>query len=838
MGEAKLYWKTPPLGKYMNYKEILSYAVGGIGWYLIVTVVQSVMLSVGNFIIGNAIGIRPTHLYILYVIAMIMSFPATALRANIIDNTRNRKGKYRPYLISMGIPTCILGIGFVWMPYERMPYVVNCIVVLLFNIGFQFIYMFFYDAYENLIYVLSPNTQERTNASAVKAVVYSFAPSVVNLIMPIASKWISNGNLASMRLYRIMYPPMLIVGMLICIIAYANTQEKIIQAKTHHVHMKFIDTLRAVARNKYFWIISVASWLGFLESSYNNILAWTYNYRRPCSEATYGLIVTLYGNASLWGMLCAPAAIKRYGKKKVLVVINILNIAFIAMMYPVIVGNPSGMIWLLLCCLWLNALVGSFAHVLNPSIQGDIRDYQQYISGERIDGMFSAVGLIGTVITTLTSGILPAAYERGGINEDHFYAVRGSIEQIASQYNVSVFAENGEPDLYAVLYDPETFNNIIVLLILLSVIGAIMNVVPYFFYDLTEVKQRGIVKILKVRAMFEDFGNNALSDKELVEGIDLIRENRELSMRQPIDLNASKANVENCRKANKAAVESLKRQLKESSLSPEEKKEKLRALREKNSDDLRAAKKQYKNDQETNIEIETAVMLMDELSKFSTDVFKEKVEIAKRVYAGGLEGLRTFDMEELNRAKAMPAGTKEEKRYRREAITSANDRRRSVKLIAKYYPDQITEFDFSVFETLFESEDKINEELAALYKQKHELKVQKKKDELKALEMEIQKLKTELGAVRGKIKDATDASSVYSRCAKPYNDSKKLLNQEENYKHYEDIVAMYDEAKVRAAEKEAQDMAERERIEAEEKAYAEKLRAEKAAKKLEKKSKK
>ena len=31
----------------------------------------------------------------------------------------------------------------------------------------------------------------------------------------------------------------------------------------------------------------------------------------------------------------------------------------------------------------------------NPSIQGDIRDYQQYTTGERIDGMFAAVGLIG-----------------------------------------------------------------------------------------------------------------------------------------------------------------------------------------------------------------------------------------------------------------------------------------------------------------------------------------------------------------------------------------------------------------------------------------------------------
>ena len=45
------------------------------------------------------------------------------------------------------------------------------ITVLLFNIGFQFFYMFFYEAYENLILVLSPNTQERTDAATVKAVI-------------------------------------------------------------------------------------------------------------------------------------------------------------------------------------------------------------------------------------------------------------------------------------------------------------------------------------------------------------------------------------------------------------------------------------------------------------------------------------------------------------------------------------------------------------------------------------------------------------------------------------------------------------------------------------------
>ena len=55
-----------------------------------------------------------------------------------------------------------------------------------------------------------------------------------------------------------------------------------------------------------------------------------------------------------------------------------------------------------MACLYLNAVVGAFAHILNPSIQADIRDYQQYRSGERIDGMFAAVTAIGNVITLIT----------------------------------------------------------------------------------------------------------------------------------------------------------------------------------------------------------------------------------------------------------------------------------------------------------------------------------------------------------------------------------------------------------------------------------------------------
>lgn len=417
--DVKHYWKKPPAGRYMPFKEIAAYSVGGIGAYFIITVVQALSLSVGNFIIGNAIGIEPTKIYLLYVIAILSSFPMTALRANIIDSARSKKGKYRPYLLYMGLPTVILAIGFVWMPYEHMSMTFKMITVLLFNIGFQFFYMFFYEAYENLILVLSPNTQERTDAATVKAVIYSLAPSIVNIVMPMAAKFLTNGDMTDLKLYRYAYPPMVILGFLLSIMVYANTQEKIIQAKTHVVQVKFIDAIRAVAK-----INISGSFLWQAGLAFGGIL-WHHPAMAVSVSARMHRGAVRLDSNHQWqcgplGNADGPLGDPPFWQKRVLLVTNFLNVIFIASIYPIVVNvDPRMCIWLVLICLFSNGVVGAFAHVLNPSIQGDIRDYQQYVTGERIDGMFSTVGLIGQVITLATSGVLPAVYEALGITTEN-----------------------------------------------------------------------------------------------------------------------------------------------------------------------------------------------------------------------------------------------------------------------------------------------------------------------------------------------------------------------------------------------------------------------------------
>lgn len=804
ISDAKIYWSHPMPGRYMPFKEITAYSVGGIGMYFLIYCIQQLTLSTTNLIIGNAIGIEPNFMYLLYAVSIIISFPATAIRASIIDNARSKQGKYRPYMLTMAFPTAAIAVGMVMVPYEKIEsQIIKGIIVLLFNVGIQFFYMFFYEAYENLIMVLSPDTQERADVLTIKSVVYSLAPSIATAILPFVAALVTeDGSITDMNVYRVLFPPFAVIGILCSVYIYANTQEKIVQAKTHVIRIKFWDALKAVAKNKLFWVISLAGWVGFLETTYSQMLNWCYEYhsKGDISPGAFSFLGLFVGNASLWGMLAAPFAIRKWGKKKVVIFTNILNAIFLAFLYPVVRSEPENMIWAIAVVLFMNYLMTSFGVILGPAMNADMRDYQQYITGERIDGMFSTVGLIGTVITLATSGVVPSVYESLGINEKVLTERMSEIVEVTGKT-----AADMSQSPYNVLYLPDIFKEVFTVIVILSVAGAVMNVIPYFFYDMTEIRQRGIIKVLKVRALFEDYGNHVLRDRDIVETIDMIEESAQFEIAQPKDL-----------KKLKAAVKSAS--------SKQAKKD---------------AKKIYKGAVEYNDNIEIAKIVMDEMRKFGTPEWQFKLEEARRLAAAGLDGLTADSFDKLNellaKAKAMPKNTKVEKEERSAAITSAKNRIYSKKIIEEKHGGHIEEFDTSVFESLFEKEDanleqrkKLEEEISAAKKEKAAVKLASLKEKRKALKEEKKKIDAE-------IKKATDENSYYNKLAKPYIDAVKLVKQAENYTHYEDIKNLYDEAKVRADEAARLAEEKEEALREEQKAMKERLKAEKAQKKSEKK---
>ena len=774
--DLRVYWKKPPLGRYMSFKEIVSLAVGGLGIQFVVFCAQNMIISIGNTLISNTIGIAPKPLYIIYILSVILSFPLTALRGKIIDSSKSKKGRYRPFILSMGLPTAILAIGFVYMPYERMSMLAKCLTVLLFNIGLQFFYMFYYDVDQSIINVLSPNTYERSDVTSIKSVVNSMAPTLGNLILPLVARAITGENtLVDIRIYRAFYPPMIIFGFVLGLLVYFNTEEKIVQAKTHTVKIKFMDAFRAVVRNKYFWIISLAGWIGFLENAVQNIMDWLYSYQDACSPAEYSLIVTIRGNASLWPMLFIPFLIRALGKRKILVVSNIVNVIFIILMLPIIrLGDPSRIIWPLMFCFFFNYMAAYAVTLLTPGVNGDIRDYQQYITGERIDGMFVAVGAIGSVVTLITNSALPELYDRSGLNEE----VARSLGFDGS-------------NVYEVLSDPWYFKNICSVLIIAATIGATLNVIPYFFYDLTEIKQKAMVTVLKIRALFEDYGNGVLSDASLVEAIDIIEE----------------ANIYYGKKIVKPTKDKIKA-----------------AKKIKNKDErktaVKAAKQEYKDLKADNEKIEIAQYVVKELNKFDTDAGKAQLAEAQKIYDSGLEGLYSLEIPSMKAAKSLPKSTEAEKELRRNAINRVRMIKDSKKVLANKYAGGIEKFDVKVFEQLFEKEDELDAQIKEAVNELRSAAKEKNKDAEKAANEKIKKLRKSRDEIRKKIKSATDENSIYTRAAKPYIEAEKILRQRENYLHYEDIKAGYEESKMRHEEEIKRRKAEEEDLRAKRREYA------------------
>lgn len=778
-----LHWKTPALGKYVPYKEIIAYGIGGMGVQFVMFFCSQIALSATSFLVGNTIGIKPMHLQYMAVASTIIGFGITIGRSYIIDSARFKSGKFRPWLAITGIPSAAIAVIFVWLPYDTMSYLQKVAAVFICYNLLQCFYPFFQQAYTDLANVISPNSHERTDIVSVSSIIYSMAPSLTGLFVPMLSTL--TGGLNSITTYRIIHPIVAIVGLLLSYIAYAGTRERIIVAESHVTQFKFSDAFRAVAKNKYFWITSLAGWLGFLEGAVGVIIGWTFIYAYPNRMALYGIATTLIGNAALWAMLLCPVAIRVIGKRNLLIWCNVTNVLLIGLLYPLYNNIPA-----LIILYYLNGFVNSFSIVYTPGINADMRDYQQYFTGERIDGMFGAVGIIGSFIGMFTGMVLPIIYQMLGLEDNY------DVLEVAS------FRE----DMFDVL-------------IVAAVIGAALNFVPYIFYDLTETKQRGIVKVLKIRAMFEDYGNGILRDESIVEAIDIIDEANLLYKDRALmttkdDINKAKrlpARTPEEKEFRKNEIKRLKAAYKEFNTQNRGiKKDRINQAKAmpKSTDAekaarkaaIKAAKKENKELNKLNADISVCDFIIDEMNKYNTLRIKKQVERSRALEAAGYNGIFDYNKEIMAEAKALPRSTHEEREIRSDAIVHARALKNARKAMIKFYgtPDKIVEPS----EEAFKAAEALPED---------------------TFSHQVAKKKT--------VKKFVNEKSKYIRSVKPLLDARRQLTEKENYAHLDDIRERYNDAKAHTdAEYEARRI-EIERLEEERKADIERRKQERMAKK-------
>lgn len=634
--EIIAYWRKPAAGDSVAYREYLMLSVGWLGMRL--ATVFGIGFAVNNPFTAMTLHMTHRDLLIFGYICTAIGYALAPLNAYIIDNLRSRAGKYRVF-VKLAIPSGVLSLFALFFPYEKMGYVPMVISLFLIGQIQGYVQGWYSTGVSNLVFVISPNSKERVRIMTVTSLVHNFAPSLTGLLIPVLSDVLADGDLYNIRTYRMIYPVFIVVGVAMSLTAYYGVQERIIEPRSKVTKVGLLSALKAVSRNKLFWIKCSDNWNNFMEDSKNVLMQWLFYYGKVGSMTTYGIMDTLSYNSSMWAMLASPWLIDKLGKKGFKLVKNITQV-FITLGLALTYKKSLALIFIF----YFFNRFWETTEVIDRAMESDIRDYQQYISGERIDGSFGVVDTyVGGAVGAVTNLFIPWVYKRNGFD--------------GTDYSVlSVYRDDGSFNSGNVLY------TLLDKLLTISLIGAVIDILPWFFYDLSETDQKAVVRVVRLRSAVEDRHAGVLEDElycEACEALALMNAHLGGEKRQKIKKNDA--------------------------VPKEERKATNKAIRK------------------TNEEIDIAAFLQKELTRYETPFGKAFIDLCRKMADD--ETGKTANYEQL--AIALPVGTtKEERTLRSDAISNARAVKCAIKLREKHPERDVESFSADDYEALYDLPEK------------------------------------------------------------------------------------------------------------------------------------
>lgn len=616
------HWRHPASGNFVSYKELINLGLGGMGNQLTMQLVWQMGLSAGNTLFGSTIGIRPLHLQYMLTVQTILNVLFFFVRAHIVDNTRTKWGRFRPYIAFAGIPMAVLAVIFVFLPFQTMSYNDKLICVFVFAVTISMIQPMFTDTYSELQTVITPNSEERAKVISINSIIFSFAPTITGLFIPILSNL--TGGYTNINTYRYVLAPVSLLGLGLNFFTAFGCKERVVASSTYVQKVGIIEGAFMIFKNKHWWIRQIASLIGFLETATGVFFAWIYIYGVQ-DMTTYGILNTVMGSASGIAMAITPFLLKKLGNRKLLIYHNLLNVLFCA----VLIFTFKSPI-LMFIIMYLNGLVNALSLVYNQVMHSEVKDYQQYLCGYRMDFVFGLAGMITMPITLLSGYVIPYVYEYFGLTTN-----------------------------YDILYDPNVRNQLFMVLCILAIVGAVLNLIPFFFYSMSKEKHQNIIRVLRYRALFDDFESNSFNADVIKNGVEAVRSGLEMNGSAAPDLKKLKAAV-------KAAS---------------------------GSDEKAAAKKAYAAAKQYAAEQAEVGIFMEEYNKFDTFEWQNKVENARRLISVDINDFVHISPDIIKEAKSLPKNNKEQKALRKYYISQAKAIVKSAQLIKKNYPKGITEPD-------------------------------------------------------------------------------------------------------------------------------------------------
>ena len=386
--------------------------------------------SFRQFFVISFLGMSGSTYGIIMFIESIYDAVDDSISGLIIDRTRTRWGRLRPWLI---LPTPFWAVAnmmlftaplFLVSEWQKVIWVVTAIFV--YNLG-----MSYFGAWGIMLYNITPNTNERDSLIATTKFMElfgTFLPSIATVFVSMLPKWSKNA-IGMQDVYTGFAAVISVIAAVTAFYGFFTMRERVPLASREQMQeVGVIESFKNVFKNRPMFVLVLSGFFNGFKSvgAASESFYWMHNSK----DLLHGTIAGLFtGIPNYITIPLAPRLIRRFGARNVAVVSGLFaGAAYLGTFLIGICGtggDDRGFLvnWeggnaiinmvILTICLTVCGIPNQFMNVAGAVLQGDVYDYSEWKTGVRNEALVQTVqnyfGKAANSVTQLLSGVVITA---------------------------------------------------------------------------------------------------------------------------------------------------------------------------------------------------------------------------------------------------------------------------------------------------------------------------------------------------------------------------------------------------------------------------------------------
>lgn len=386
----------------IRFGEKLAYSGGDLASNLVM-VLTGVFVT---FFYTDTLGLNVGIVGMIMLVSKIFDGFTDVFMGYLMDKTRSRHGKARPWLLWLAVPFGVCTAALMTVPHlgDTGKYIY---IFITYNLSSTFLYTAINIPYGALNSLMTRDQEQRASINSIRMIMAEVGAMVINgLTLPFVN---AVGGSESQKAWIIVASVYGAAASLLFLICFAKTRERVHVATEEDKSISLFETLKILFKNNY-WVLLCVIWivtvLSLAMSGYVGIYYAKYILH---NEELYGLLTVVEEIVVIAAMMFTMPLIKKFGKRNLALAGAVIEvIAQLLMLF-----NPTSYQWLLVCGILRG--IGS-APLMSTifAMLADTIEYGQWKTGVRIEGTLYSANTFGAKIgggvgTAIAAGILSGA---------------------------------------------------------------------------------------------------------------------------------------------------------------------------------------------------------------------------------------------------------------------------------------------------------------------------------------------------------------------------------------------------------------------------------------------